>query len=166
MAHSIQWGAVKVRMDIISVLELKIIQWCLICKILVRILRFSQILCCVKRKRKFSVNQSSQIVVSLFSHGRLHGELDKSVNFGNIDHHSPLCGLCGHSKWAHCEDTQETKSPLFVQSSNLLPALRVVCNLLPVKQFPWWFQLVLTAFRGFNFLQFHIGNWHYLPLEI
>ena len=122
-------------MDIISVLELKIIQWCLICKILVRILRFSQILCCVKRKRKFSVNQSSQIVVSLFSHGRLHRELDKSVNFGNIDHHSPLCGLCGHSKWAHCEDTQETKSPLFVQSSNLLPALRGACKVFPVKQF-------------------------------
>ena len=52
----------------------------------------------LKQNSQFSVNQSSQIVVSLFSHGRLHGELDKSVNFGNIDHHSPLCGLCGHSK--------------------------------------------------------------------
>ena len=39
-----------------------------------------------------------------------------------------VCVWTGHSKSAHCEDTQETQSPLFVQSSNLLLALRVDCG--------------------------------------
>ena len=54
--------------------------------------------------------------------------------FGPILTITLLCVWKGHSKRAHCEDTQETQSPVFVQCSNLLQALHVGARkLFPVK---------------------------------
>ena len=59
----------------------------------------------------------------------------------------------GHSKSGHCEDTQETQSPLFVQSSNLLLALRVggwqfVCFEIVF----YWYHLVYLICDGKGFI--------------